>query len=88
MKKEILLTKEELHKAILTNIVDGELVAIEELTHAQGSLKVSLADAAITSSDLLETVAAEHNLELDNMKVESCEMTADGGMGIILIATK
>ena len=79
MKRETLLTKEELHELLLQHIIDNDLTEVDSVSIENFDVTVSLDDIVLKSEEMVELIAKATDTPPDSNKLV---VTPDGGIGL------
>ena len=83
MKAETLLSKDEIHKAMLAHVLTDELIELATITKTTDGISISFEDVDLTDGEVVEII---RNLSdsTDTPQKQSVVITPDGSLGVTM----
>ena len=90
MKMELLLTKAELNSIEIPILDFAEDIGTESVSIDKDIITAELSPIEVPLTEFVEAILSHFDMEMDKktVKVDSCQSTPDGGVGIVITVSK
>ena len=89
MKMELLLTRDELN-SIVTQHAEDNGTEVDGVSIDKDMVTAELSPVEVPVLEFIEAIFSHFDMEMEStaVKVESCQSTPDGGVGIVITVSK